>query len=607
MNKHLFFLWSLLLAFEAVGQTGWLKRFSVNDSLLSVQIVPDGYAFLANDATHVYRIHVDPDGQQPDSLNLGVTPQDIVENHEGCFYKGFFEGNNIRLQKLGAAGALLWEQVLEDSVPQRDLRIAATPDGGCYVVSTTAFQTQSPVQRTNVHRMAGNGMTIWSQSLDPLTGWNSNFVAQRSISDVTALPDTGCCIMVNDLFDFWIGGSHWLRLNAEGTVVSNVGTFIPDWGDARRSTLHVIRPTADSGLLAVGYKFTAAGGFHPSNSYWGFVAHRSNEGNPPAMQVAEYSLNNSVQGYTTWGPDPVAAAPLTDGDMLVMGRTGTKTWLWRGTTDLKDCAWSRPLTTAGGLFDKRMKRPNRLIYSTSDHGAILGGVDSAGIFLMKIGLWGNDTAAVFLPFSGRTVVDTDNDCQTPGPDVPAPEVRIRLSSDDYPQWQWVISSGASGQISAYLPPGLWRVAVADSIDAIYGKPCTSLLPLPIADSLPADTFVLPVLRYTARLKGRIWFDQNGNCQLDESNSGAGNKAVYLVHEGKQYHIFADAQGYFEATVDTGKYALRFGNYSAGLFNGYYCQSVEAWLPDYQSVDSVTLVWSRLNNCKIRLKIRRDLN
>lgn len=607
MNKHILFFAALLLSSGAMGQTGWLKRFSGSDSLLSVQILPDGYAFVANNATHVYRIRVGIDGQQLDSLNLGITPEDIVENHEGCFYKGFFEGSDIRLQKLDTAGVLLWEYLLEDSIPQRDLRLAATPDGGCYVVSATAFQTLPSMQWTRVRRIADSGMLVWSQNLNSFGSWSDNYVAQRYISDVTAFPDTGCYIMSSELFNPWVGGSHWLRLNPEGTIVSSAGSFIPDWGDARRSTLQIVRPTADKGLLGVGHKFTATGGFHPSNSYWGFVARLSDEDNTQSLQVAEYPLNNSVQGFTTWNPDPIAAAPLADGGMLVMGKTGAEAWLWRGSTDLRDTAWSRPLTAAGGLREGKMKRPNRLIYSTPDHGAILGGVDNTGIFLMKIGLWGNDTPAVFLPFAGQIVKDLDIDCQTQGPYVPMPKGRIRLSSGDYPQLQWIANTDSLGRISAYLPPGLWQAAMADSIDAIYGKSCTGQWQIPIADSLPSDTFVLPVLRYTARLKGRAWLDQNGNCQLDEINSGAGGKAIYLVHEGKQYRLFADAQGYFEATVDTGKYALRIDYNDAGIFSGYYCQSTEAYLPDYQSVDSVTLVWSKLANCKIRLKLGLDLN
>lgn len=607
MNKHILLLLSLCTGTATTAQTGWLKYFSPSDSLLSVRILPDGYAFLANNANHVYQISVDAGGQPTDSLDLGVPPHDIAAAAEGHFFKAFLENPNIRLQKLDTAGILLWELLLTDSVPQRDLRVAATPDGGCYVVTTTVSQILPSTQWVRVHRIAGNGVSIWSQSLNPISSWSNNFVAQRFISDVTALPDTGCCIMSSQLFNPWVGGSHWLRLNPEGTIVSIVGSFIPDWGDARRSTLHIVRPTAGQGMLGVGHKSTAAGGFHPSNSYWGFIAHQGEEGAPAPLQVAEYSLTTSVQGSTTWGPDPITAAPLDDGDMLVMGKTGTEAWLWRGSTDLKDSAWSRPLTTAGGLQEGKMKRPNRLIYSTPDHGAILGGVDNAGIFLMKIGLWGNDTAAVFLPFTGQIVQDLDADCQTPGPYAPMPKARVRLSSDDYPEWQWIAGTDSLGRVSAYLPPGLWHATLADSIDAIYGKPCFNPLLIPMADSIPAETILLPVLRYTARLKGRAWIDQNGNCQLDEINSGAGGKAVYLVHEGKQYHLFADAQGYFEVAVDTGKYTLRIDYNEAGMFDGYYCQSVEAHLPDYQSVDSVTLVWSKLANCKIRLKVRLDLD
>ena len=109
MNKHVLLLIGLAAWTNTTAQTGWLKHFSPGDSLLSVRILPDSYAFLANNAEHVYQIRVDADGQPTDSLDLGVPPHDIAAAAEGHFFKAFLENPNIRLQKLDTAGILLWE------------------------------------------------------------------------------------------------------------------------------------------------------------------------------------------------------------------------------------------------------------------------------------------------------------------------------------------------------------------------------------------------------------------------------------------------------------------------------------------------------------------
>ena len=85
-----------------------------------------------------------------------------------------------------------------------------------------------------------------------------------------------------------------------------------------------------------------------------------------------------------YAPEPLAVLPTPSGDMIVMGQKFPQTFLWRGSYNLQDTLWQQALTPEGGFFSYKIIYPNRLMYNTPDQGAVLGGVDSAGIFLLKI-------------------------------------------------------------------------------------------------------------------------------------------------------------------------------------------------------------------------------
>lgn len=593
-----------LFPFALCAQTAWLRHFSPTDILHSVQTLPDGYALLAYDSNGVYRLRTDLFGNPLDTVQLGPLPADLVPTADGGFFKCFLENPNLRLEKRDAAGNMLWEQVLTDTSSQAWPVLAALPDGGCYVVSVSSYIYPSTYAHTIVQRIAADGTRLWMRYVDPLNAWSYN--SSRSIRDAVALPDSSCLVLSDDNWDGWHGSCRLFQIKPDGTT-GYACNFPAPWAYASNSSLHTARPTADGKVLAAGFKGISSAGGHPASTVWGFVASLEAAGATTIVEETLYPPTTS-QIFTLYAPYPGALAPMPEGDMLVIVQKNQDAQLWRGSWNLQDTAWQQKLTPEGGFYSNKIKRPNRLIHATPDHGAVLGGVDSAGIFLRKVGFFGDDSTLSFHSISGQVLLDTDFDCTLPGPYAPAPGVAVRLSCPDFPSLTRILYTDSLGQIASAVPTGTWRAEVADSLAAIYGKSCQAEAVVTVSDTAAATPFALSVVRYAARLSGRIWYDGNFNCLTDENSAGFGSgDQLVLRHQGTEYLAPVGDQGFFDLAVDTGQYELRIRYRQPGPFKGYYCLPTTAFLPDHQSADTVTLVWSAWQNSQVRIKVRRDAN
>ncbi len=603
--KHLFAGLGMLLIFPAAAQTGWIRYFPSYDKLISVQVLPDGYAFLVHGGAEIYQIRTDPDGNPQDTLHLGPVSDDIVPAAGGGFFKLRLEQPfTLYLEKLDPAGNSIWQKSYTSPQPASWPRLAALPDGGCYLLCANTFQGSTALLSNYVQRIDPDGTTLWANAFQSLTGSGNN--TSRKLSDAYVMPDSSVVALYQDLGLYNFSFGRIAQVRADGTPGFYYGISVPDFGDYFFSDAHCVQSAADGSLLIAGNSGEASGGFHPASTFWGVVARYDPAVAGQADQVL-YPPTTS-QMTTVYGPRPAVAAPMTDGDMLVIVQKNTEAWLWRGTWDLQDTAWQRPLSDAGGFFPDRIERLNRIMYGTADHGAILGGVDSQGVFLQKIGMWGNDTAATYWPLGGQVSKDLDFDCGTSGPYAPLPHARVHLKSIDPPGFQITVLSDSLGQMDVYVPAGQWRASLAEPVAAIYGKDCLSDTLLWVADSLPAPWFSLSALRYAARLKGRIWSDANSNCQADEAGPGfSWSPGVILTHEGIDYPVQTAPGGQFSVAVDTGFYRLRIEDYAPGPFYGYYCEGDSVYLSTYASVDSVLLLWSRWQNSRINMRVRRDVN
>lgn len=582
------------------AQTGWLRHFSAADTLIGIGTLPDGYAFFAHNATEAYQIRTDLAGATLDSLPLGAVPADLIPAAGGGFFKSFLENGQVRLEKLDGGGALLWEQMLPGTANQISVALAARPDGGCFVVSASvpvASDTAPNIfPKTIVQKIAADGSLDWLRIGDPLF-WMSG---KRIIEDALALPDGSCLVLSYDTYYSQKAGSRLVQITPDGVFGQGLD-FAPAGAYLSYNRLNTVRPAPDGALIGIGI-LRAIDIYVDAH-----IGHtnRIEPGALPALETLDYPVVEQIWHGPLNTVQPWASAPLPGGDMLVIEKEKAKARLWRGSWDLQDTAWVRPLTPQGGFFPEKTKRLNRLVYATADEGALVGGVDSAGIFLQKIDYWGNDSTAGYWPAGVRVWQDLDMDCATPGPYAPLPGAAVRLSSPDNPELRWLSKADSSGRVNAYVPPGLWRAELADSVAVIFGKNCLADTVLVVADSLPAPEATLSVLRYSARLSGRVWWDANGNCLPDEN--GPGFDQLRLIRGDQTYEIPTDADGFFSVPVDTGAYRLQAGGNRPGPLRGFYCGPDSVYLPDYQSADTVELFWRKWQNSKLRVKIRRDAN
>ncbi len=604
MMKNLFQSFLLLAALPLSAQSGWVRHFAVADSLISVQPLPDGgYAMLLNNAQQVYQIRTDSLGWPLDTVFLGPIPADIVPAANGGFLTCRVQNTHLKLQKLDGTGAMLWEQLLTDTFPQRTPVLTPLPDGGCYVVSTNGPTTPPSYRQTLVQRLDAAGNRLWLLHTDSIFGWGFN--GYRNIADAAVLPDGSCVVASADSWEGAHGAGHLLRVSPEGVKMYS-RDFAPDWTYATSGETRMVRPTVDSLVFVSGLKRATGGPAHPAISTTGFSS--AVDENGKLVSGADFPPTNFQMG-AVYGPTPVAAAPLAAGDMLVLGQINTDAFLWRVSYDLNEVAWQQPLNVNASLQAGRIKRPNRIIHATADQGAVFGWAAYNGIYLQKIGLWGNDSTATYYPVKVNARRDTDQDCQSEGPFETLPFARVRFTPLDTSGLSWTGRADANGEMFCYLPSGYWRIEQADSVASFFGRNCQVDTVLHVTDSLPLATANFSVLRYTARLSGQIWRDDNGNCTTDEPNFGfyANARRVRIMRAGQFVEVEADDNGFYQTSLDTGWYRLQVYNYRAGPLRGYYCSIDSVYLPGYQSADTLNLLWSQFQNARLKIKALRDGN
>ncbi|MFN8302740.1 MAG: hypothetical protein U0U46_09620 [Saprospiraceae bacterium] len=598
------FLFVLLCATLPLGaQTVWTRHYATNDTLISIQVLPNGgFSLLLNNNQHVYSLYVDSLGMAQDTLDLGPVPQDIVPAADGGFLTCFIQDTTrLRVQKLDAAGAPVWEQILPDTFPQHTPVLAALPDGGCYVVSANAAVPSAYTYRqTLIQRLDAAGNRLWLVHRDTLL-WGYGSI--RDLADAAIMPDGSCLVIGADDWNGWHGAGHILRINNQGDKLYSEN-FEPPTAYVSFGGMQIARPTADTAVLVSGRKWTVSSPAHPAMTSYGYTAVLKENG--AVASTTDYPPTITQMG-TIYGPFPVAAAPMPAGDMLAIVQKNTDAWLWRGSYDLQDTAWQRPLHPGYHLFPGRMKRPNRVILPTPDQGAVLAWTAENGFILHKTDLWGHDSTVSQYPLRAVVRRDLDQDCQTDGPYEPAPFARVRCTALDGSNLSWTGRTDAQGELLINAPAGDWKLSLADSVAPIFGRNCVAEAVLHVADSQAVPVANLSILRYTARLYGQIWKDTNGNCSKDEPNSGfsGSERHVRLFRSGQSYDIPADAAGHFSVSLDTGWYRLQVAFYRAGPLNGYYCQSDSVYLPAYAAADTVDLIWSVFQNSKLRIKARRD--
>lgn len=403
---HLLLTTCLLTCFyRNADAQGWHQRYPFASTVWSVGVLNDGYqiAFQQADSLKVGR--TDLAGNLLETVNFGAFPTDfaLIPSPEKAVFKASLLPpdsqliQKILLEKLDSMGQLRWQVILGDTVSAYDVRVAADADGAAYLSAMYRYPEHlnwwSENQKVDIQKVDSSGTVLWREApaswVTPVVnGWPLS-----NIGEISVLNNGRVAVWTTTNFNYSAIQGGLVLDGGNGQSLFTIGTSGCDSPSAAHGEFKAVRAAGTAGEVYLFKKSSCSsvGGGHSGGWYWANMTRL----NPQGQVISSVDFPNvywDIQTY--WKPFPILDTETANGDVIsIVQDSSAKVSLWRGSVDLQDTIWRRPIFSPSVwlyTFSHPSPRPGRIFRATPDGGAILGiAPNDSTISLTKIDFDGN--------------------------------------------------------------------------------------------------------------------------------------------------------------------------------------------------------------------------